>query len=133
MGVDVTIVAKVFVLNQDGLILVMRRSASDNHRPLTWDLPGGGVEFGESPNDSVVREAYEEAGLSINSPTIFFVGSKNEEKYVVELLYYTDYDGSEIKLGAEHDETKWVTKDEFLKLDVPGYFLAAAKQLPSSK
>lgn len=125
-----TLVAKVFVLNKDGLILTMRRSADDNHRPLTWDLPGGGVDFGESPNDAVVREAKEEAGLTIESPTIFFVGAKNEEKYVVELLYYAEYDGSEIELSEEHDQIAWVTKDEFLKLDVPRYFLAGVKQLP---
>lgn len=128
-----TIVAKVFILNEDGLILTLRRSADDNHRPLTWDLPGGGVDFGENPSDAVVREAKEEAGLIIQSPTIFFVGSKNEEKYVVELLYYTQYDGSEIKLSSEHDQIAWVTKAGFLKLDVPRYFLAGVKQLPSNK
>lgn len=129
MEVEVTIVAKIFILNDDGLILTIRRAAQDTH-PGRWDLPGGGVDFGENPNSAVIREAKEEVGLIIESPIIFFVGSKNEEKYVVELLYYAQYDGSEIKLSEEHDQIAWVTKDEFLELDVPRYFLAGAKQLP---
>jgi ADP-ribose pyrophosphatase YjhB (NUDIX family) len=30
-----------------------------------YDLPGGGVEFGESPADAVVREFLEETGMSV--------------------------------------------------------------------
>ncbi|HEY6932281.1 MAG TPA: NUDIX domain-containing protein [Marmoricola sp.] len=30
-----------------------------------WTLPGGGVEFGEHPRDSVVREVHEETGLAV--------------------------------------------------------------------
>lgn len=31
----------------------------------TLDLPGGGIEFGEAPADTVVREFLEETGLSV--------------------------------------------------------------------
>lgn len=31
-----------------------------------WTLPGGGVEFGEHPRESVVREVHEETGLSVD-------------------------------------------------------------------
>ena len=33
-----------------------------------WELPGGGVEHGESPMDGAVREALEETGLPV-TPT----------------------------------------------------------------
>ena len=47
---------------RDGAILLTRTSelAPD---PGTWHLPGGGIDHGESPTDTIRRELWEEAGL----------------------------------------------------------------------
>src|SRR5665213_284248 len=99
-----TIVAKVFVVDTKGLILALRRSKSDPIRPLEWDLPGGGVDYGEDPTDAVIREADEEAGLKIKDPKIFVTKTSNNKKYVVRLLYYVHVDRESITLSFEHDE-----------------------------
>jgi 8-oxo-dGTP diphosphatase len=55
------VVAAVIV--ERGLVLLTRRS-----RPpaaLMWHLPGGGVEFGESLHDALIRELDEEVGVTI--------------------------------------------------------------------
>jgi|ERR1035438_1891993 8-oxo-dGTP diphosphatase len=127
---DKTIVAKTFVINSNGLILTLRRSKTDIHRPLTWDLPGGGVEFGEDPVDAVIRETNEEAGIIINNPKIFNVTSKNDNGYVIRLLFYVYTDNENVKLSSEHDQFKWVTIDEYINLALPDYHKDAAKQLP---
>ena len=36
-----------------------------------WDLPGGKIEFGESPDTTLIREILEETGLEIESYSFF--------------------------------------------------------------
>ena len=41
-----------------------------------WTLPGGGIDFGEHPDDAVVREVYEETGLALRrSGAPLWIGS----------------------------------------------------------
>ena len=47
----------------DGVLLV--RASSDTGVPGTWWLPGGGLEFGETPEECLVREFMEETALEV--------------------------------------------------------------------
>lgn len=125
-----TIVAKVFVINSKGLILALRRSKTDTLRPLTWDLPGGSVEYGEDPADAVVREAEEEAGLKLEGVQLFITKTTNEKSYVVRLLYYAHTYVDKITLSFEHDKYRWVTKQEFDQLNTPSRYKDCLKYLP---
>lgn len=54
------------VKNQKGEILIARRTdpefpEADGH----WEFIGGHIEFGESPEAAVIREAKEESGLDV--------------------------------------------------------------------
>ena len=74
------------VYDHDGNILVQDRKKSD------WPglcFPGGHVEPGESFVESVIREVYEETGLTIANPVL--CGTKQfqterNERYVVLFL-----------------------------------------------
>ena len=44
-------------------ILLVKRSASRSFYPNVWDLPGGHLEAGESPEAALVRELREELGI----------------------------------------------------------------------
>ena len=52
------------VLNGEGHVLLVKRA----HEPLKgeWSLPGGGVEIGETLEASIVRELFEETGLTVD-------------------------------------------------------------------
>jgi 8-oxo-dGTP diphosphatase len=133
---DKTILAKVFIFDKNGLLLTLRRSKTDPRRPLTWDLPGGVVEYGEDPTNAVVRESNEEAGLKIKNPRVFNINTTNtnsigKEEYIVRLIYYCFTENISIKLSYEHDQFKWVTKEEFLNIDAPTYYKVAIAHLPS--
>jgi ADP-ribose pyrophosphatase YjhB (NUDIX family) len=45
--------------------VLLTRASSDSGSPGTWWLPGGGVEFGESPRACLAREFMEETGLEV--------------------------------------------------------------------
>lgn len=47
------------IIHRKGKVLVGQRRKSDRH-PLKWEFPGGKVEFGESPQQALVRELREE-------------------------------------------------------------------------
>ena len=47
------------IIHRQGQILVGQRRRNDRH-PLKWEFPGGKVEFGESPQQALVRELREE-------------------------------------------------------------------------
>lgn len=58
--------ALAVIFNKKGEVLVAKRnqpSLPDAHGK--WELPGGGVEFGEDPLYALEREVYEEAGLYV--------------------------------------------------------------------
>jgi 8-oxo-dGTP diphosphatase len=54
----------VAIIVRDGRMLVIRRS---RHviAPLAYCFPGGGIEDGETEEEAVAREVYEEIGVSI--------------------------------------------------------------------
>jgi 8-oxo-dGTP diphosphatase len=47
------------VIHKSGRVLVGQRRKTDRH-PLKWEFPGGKVEWGESPQQALVRELREE-------------------------------------------------------------------------
>ena len=46
---------------RDGLVLACQRKSTMRY-PLKWEFPGGKVEPGERPEQTVFRELYEELG-----------------------------------------------------------------------
>ena len=61
----------VFVLNNQGQVLLQKRSANKKYFPNTWALCTGHVENGETPKEAALRELNEELGVSVSLEQIF--------------------------------------------------------------
>lgn len=116
---------KVLLLNQYKEVLVIR--FADNERSpvpfrAKWDLPGGGLEWGESLEEGLARELREEIGeVQVEVGNLIhrwdWVHVNNSELRTICLLYKGDYLGGEVTLNEEHDEYRWVKLDQLLELD----------------
>jgi len=84
-----------------------------------WTLPGGGIDFGERPEDAVVREIEEETGLNVNVGRVATVDSiydKSGDRYFhgIRILYHATYTGGALRheLTGTTDYCKWCSQEE---------------------
>ncbi len=60
------IVCPNLIIMREEKILLLRRADWAPLFPSTWHGPTGKIEEGESPKKTIIREAFEEVGLTIN-------------------------------------------------------------------
>jgi 8-oxo-dGTP diphosphatase len=118
------------LIAKDSKILLLHRTTS--HK--VWEFPGGGIEFGESPEDAAVREAKEESGLDVRSEGLLSVNSHvtpQNNHYIFFLYRCTIVGGKESASDEEHDMAGWFTADEMERL--PDLALSIKSILPKIK
>lgn len=109
---------KAILFNESGKILTIRRTETAPSRPLHWDLPGGDLDFGEDAKEGIIREIKEETGLEVEDLKLLDVISafNDVKQFWVTICYIARPTTNKAVLSYEHDDLKWVTPDEFLKL-----------------
>ena len=76
-----TRVAAYGLIVQEGQVLLCRLSKQVLPQWVgCWTLPGGGINFGEAPEEAVIREVEEETGLLVEPVSLAFVNSTQIEK-----------------------------------------------------
>lgn len=106
----VTLTNMCMIYDDKGNVLVQDK-VDEKWGGLTF--PGGHIEKGESFVDSVIREVYEETGLTIEKPRI--CGTKDWERedgsrYLV-VFYKTNQFHGDLK-SSEEGEVKWMSLEE---------------------
>ncbi len=65
------------IFNQENILLALRRDID------WWNLPGGGLELGETVEEGICREVREETGLEVEVEHLVGVYSKPQKQEVV--------------------------------------------------
>lgn len=111
-------VAKVVIIDQDGAHLLLHRS-DHPHFGTDPDLPGGGIEDGESPYQGVIREIYEETGIVIGEDTeltLLHQGVEFSRHNTHYSLFSVQLPSRpDIVLSWEHSRFDWVSREELIE------------------
>tara|TARA_R110002110_G_scaffold131470_4_gene312343 strand:+ start:695 stop:1255 length:561 start_codon:yes stop_codon:yes gene_type:complete len=98
--------AKVVITNEEGKVLVLKRSPESHYKPEHWDLPGGHLKKGEAEEAAATRETKEETNLDISGLT------KVRTDESITWYKATSYSG-DIELDlAENTDWAWVSMEE---------------------
>ena len=63
------LVAACALIDPDKRVLIAQRPQGKPMAGL-WEFPGGKVEDGETPEDAVIRELFEELGIAVTKPCL---------------------------------------------------------------
>ena len=120
MNIDMTVPCDKGLINirvgaiilKDGKFLMV----GNNIRPEYLYSVGGRIKFGETAEEAVIREVYEETGLTVhslkcNGEVLFINNDYQEMMYVYEI---TDFSG-ELK-DCNEGELKWITIKDMYSL-----------------
>lgn len=112
-------------LEKDDKYLVLVRSSSDVCGGI-YEMPGGSIDDGESIETAAVRELFEETGVSLEIDKLQPLGvfefhnietGKNNVKFAFNIKIDSDI---EIILSPDHDDYKFLTKQEIEELSRQG-------------
>jgi 8-oxo-dGTP diphosphatase len=108
-GRKIILVAACALIDTDGRILLAQRPEGKSLAGL-WEFPGGKVESGETPEETLVRELQEELGIQTKIPCLApltFASHTYETFHLLMPLYICRrYEG--IPHGREGQAIKWV-------------------------
>lgn len=100
--------AKVYITNRQGNFLVVKTT----YRP-DWDIPSGHCDPGESPDQTAVRELWEETGIKVErmqqTSVIFYPALRTLQVLFVHAL---DNSPEPVADGVEISDVRWVERGE---------------------
>jgi 8-oxo-dGTP diphosphatase len=104
------------ILIKDGRVLIAKRGAGDRLADK-WEFPGGKVEAGETPEECLIREMFEEFRIVVSVGEFLGESVYHYSHGSIRLIAYrTFYERGELSLET-HADFAWVTVDQLDDFD----------------
>jgi 8-oxo-dGTP diphosphatase len=119
-GAKLVLVAACALIDPDGRVLIAQRPPEKSMAGL-WEFPGGKVEAGERPEETVIRELKEELGIDVKeaclAPFTFASHTYPDFQLLMPLYVCRRWEGTVAPL--EHKAVKWVFPRELSSYPMP--------------
>lgn len=111
------------IMIKEGKVFIARRGPGGS-LPGAWEFPGGKVERGETPEECLKREMFEEFGVLVDVSDFYCESAYHYDHGAFNLLCYLTEHVSGDFVPTVHDDFAWVTVKElqkypFAPADVP--------------
>ena len=120
MSIDLVLVAACALIDADGRVLLAERPAGKPMAGL-WEFPGGKVNRGERPEETLIRELKEELGITINeaclAPLTFASHTYPGFHLLMPLYVCRRWDGT--VTAKEGQRLAWVRPSRLRDYDMP--------------
>lgn len=115
------------VIVEDSRIFLARRSPDDPLAGL-WELPGGKIELGETPQECLERELREELEMTASAGAILARATYQYDHGSFELLAIETARQSAFVLRV-HDQCAWVAWDDLVRYELAPADILLVEQL----
>ena len=114
------LVAACALIDVDGRILITQRPAGRSMAGL-WEFPGGKVEAGEAPEQTLIRELNEELGIVVQEPCLAPLTFASHAYVDFHLLMplYVCRRWEEIAVAREGQQLAWVRPQQLKDYPMP--------------
>jgi 8-oxo-dGTP diphosphatase len=105
--------AGAIIFNDKDEVLMSQRFEEGERWHGKWNLPGGGIEFGEDPKETAIRETREEVGVEIkilsDFPIVMNYLNKDKNEDYVCIAYVANYLSGELDVSKDDgtSDVKW--------------------------
>jgi 8-oxo-dGTP diphosphatase len=118
--INVTLVVACALVDTDGRVLIARRPEG---KPLAglWEFPGGKIDPGERPEQTLIRELHEEIGITVKeaclAPLTFASYAYNDFHLLMPLYICRRWEGEVI--AREGQKLAWVRANKLRSYPMP--------------
>jgi 8-oxo-dGTP diphosphatase len=120
MGVKLLLVVACALIDKDGRVLIAQRPEGKGMAGL-WEFPGGKIETGERPEETLIRELQEELGIAVKeaclAPLTFASYAYPEFHLLMPLYVCRRWEG--FVQSREGQALKWVRARELRQYPMP--------------